>query len=49
MTDTDKVSIIGKMASDVMEFTDYDKGALDALVTCILTVTDYKTEQNEQL
>jgi len=48
MTDSDKISIISKMTSDVMEFTDYDKGALDALITCILVIADYKPDQNEQ-
>lgn len=49
MKDKDKLALIGKMLSDVMEFTKYDDGAKDALICCIDCVVAYETEdaQNE--
>lgn len=41
MTDYCKVRLIGKMVSDVIEFTDWSKDNIDALVACIQTVVEY--------
>lgn len=47
MTDKVKLLLIHNMITDVMEFTDYGKDALDALATCVLTIIDFKTEEDE--
>lgn len=48
MTEKEKIDLINRMISDVIEFTDYDKGALDALVNCISAVAAFESEDDEQ-
>lgn len=38
MTDTQKIDLISQMISNVIEYTPYEKDAMDALITCISSV-----------
>ena len=40
MTDTQIIALISQMMADVIEFTDYDNSAKDALLCCIQSVID---------
>lgn len=41
MTDYCKVRLIGKMVSDTIEFTDWSKDNMDALLCCVQAVVEY--------
>lgn len=42
MTDQDKLKLIDNMISDAMEWTEWSKDNMDALISCILTVVNYE-------
>ena len=41
MTDTEKVALISKMIADTIEFTAWEYGEMNALVTCIDAVCSF--------
>ncbi len=45
MTDTEKLLLIKNIVGDCMEFVDSNKDSMDALTTCIITICEFKSEE----
>ena len=48
MTDKEKLELIDLMMANVIEWTNYEKDSLDALLACISAVIEFENENDEQ-
>lgn len=48
MTDTQKIKLITQMISDVIEYTSFEKDAMDALITCVSVVCAFNEEADDE-